>query len=212
MQISAFNRILLVVSLLSYGWLMVLVITPKTEAHSKNNSFFNTKPWKLPQTVTYRPTPSVPSSALTAISRGASAWNGLSPLSLRVSTTRLPRDFYYSTCASRDWLGIHFYRLPTGVMGRHHRCVNSAGLTYSSQVVFNKDVRWYTGTGSPTAYDLWSVATHEFGHAAGLGHWTGSSLCPRSSRIHSMCQGSTYRRDYKRSPELHDRHTFQSAY
>ena len=53
---------------------------------------------------------------------------------------------------------------------------------------------WYTGTGnpSPTQRDLWSVLTHEFGHATGLGETNLS--CSGSSRP-TMCLaplGTTY--------------------
>ena len=37
-------------------------------------------------------------------------------------------------------------------------------------VRFNNAFRWMTSSGCSNAYDLAGVATHEFGHAAGLGH------------------------------------------
>jgi hypothetical protein len=93
----------------------------------------------------------------------------------------------------------------------------------------NNDAPWYSGTGSVPSgqFDLWGLATHEFGHAGGRlmggdtdGHfWDTSSLCPGDlidgqspSGRHTMCQTVVNGGAGARSPEEHDKDTFVNAY
>ncbi|MFN2588652.1 MAG: hypothetical protein ABR613_11120 [Actinomycetota bacterium] len=101
---------------------------------------------------------------------------------------------------------------------------------HSFQIHVNKDYEldFYTGTGTPgsTKYDLHSVMTHEFGHAAGrvtggsdgMGHFgEGWDVCPGPSASnpgyrHTMCpsvySGTTMMRDLN----THDKDTFNGTY
>jgi hypothetical protein len=53
---------------------------------------------------------------------------------------------------------------------------------------YDKNENWYTGTGTPASnqYDVWSVITHEFGHALGLRD-TQSIYCPGNATDATMC-------------------------
>jgi hypothetical protein len=97
----------------------------------------------------------------------------------------------------------------------------------SFQMKFNENINWYTGDGSPGAsqYDLWSVASHEMGHAMGQhdggpldnGHWDeqgypNTSLCDYSDYpTHVMCYSLSPGK-VTNSPREHDRHTFNDRY
>lgn len=102
-------------------------------------------------------------------------------------------------------------------------------LTSVTILFDGQEPNWYVGNGAAPANtnDLWSVASHELGHAQGffLGgstwkHWEepyppglDATLCPGSSTYrHTMCsvieQGTTY----MRSPAQHDYETFNARY
>jgi hypothetical protein len=75
---------------------------------------------------------------------------------------------------------------------------------------------WYTGTGDAPdcCFDVWSVATHEWGHmTAFFGHFDeGGSICPDDSSRHTMCPTIKAATERQRTLELHDYHTFEAAY
>jgi len=74
---------------------------------------------------------------------------------------------------------------------------------------------WYTGTGSPPGnqIDVQSVATHEFGHAAGAQHFPNNNqVCPNNSTMETMCPFYTAGTGWLASLESHDEHTFSNAY
>lgn len=80
-------------------------------------------------------------------------------------------------------------------------CVASADLTalFNFRIKANEDAPWYKGTATPGASqaDLWSVMSHEFGHAGGrLKGGDGEGHFPVSS---SYCEGGA------------DRHTISKA-
>lgn len=93
----------------------------------------------------------------------------------------------------------------------------------SFNIVFEPRVTWRVtlddGPGVQGQPDAWGVATHEFGHATGfIGHWNtfDSSLCQNDMQYHTMCQSSvelvSSHWARKRTPEVHDLHTFESWY
>lgn len=97
------------------------------------------------------------------------------------------------------------------------KCSKPSGEIWSASMVFDSTADgthgWYAGTGTPGPgqYDLWQVATHEWGHVMGLNHFAaGSSEC--SSPKHTMCPSSGLQETALRSLESHDIHTFESAY
>jgi hypothetical protein len=76
---------------------------------------------------------------------------------------------------------------------------------------------WYVGTGTPPLlqYDLWSIATHEFGHGTGwVGHWNTPypAQCPGNGTDQTMC-GTYYQANtFWRSLGTSDIETWHSAY
>jgi hypothetical protein len=99
-------------------------------------------------------------------------------------------------------------------------CATSTRLI-KAEMYFDNAESWYTGTGLPTQpWDLWSIATHEAGHAMGFGimapnvHFTGSTLCPVSANDQTMCAGSSQYQyfTWARTLASHDIHTHQNAY
>ena len=156
---------------------------------------------------------------------GASQWNG------RASTGGF--TFYAgtatlgsNTCNGLNVNGVFWEGLDGGtggVLGEIRTC-RYPGQYYrieSVNLVFDgAQSNWYTGTLTPATseHDLWSTASHEFGHATGFfltsgNHWNNidSTLCTSSLTLHTMCSGvigSTSRRDLA----THDLYAFQDRY
>jgi hypothetical protein len=88
------------------------------------------------------------------------------------------------------------------------------------QMKFDSAENWYTGTGTPgsSAFDVWGVAAHEFGHATGFsgpyakGHFNPRGGVCTSSPKHTMCPTISLGSTGSRSLEEHERHTFRNVY
>lgn len=120
---------------------------------------------------------------------------------------------------SHDGLGgVYAYVMPCVYVYNGQASSTLANVT----MVFDLGESWYIGTGDAPGNqtDLWSIATHEWGHAIGYtggdrGHFSGLSLeCLQPQPIYNqtMCPSYPSGQEYFRSLEVHDRHTFQGAY
>ncbi len=112
---------------------------------------------------------------------------------------------------------------------------NSTSTLHSFGMRFDKDQKWYTGTGDGTAIklgemDLWGTAAHEFGHVTGRpgpnsnyftpptggdssGHFKDSSgYCANDSTHHTMCAWERDDTVRSRTLETHDKDIFNGAY
>jgi hypothetical protein len=129
---------------------------------------------------------------------------------------------------------IHYKDLDSyggGVLGITYSCWRTSDRRMISfQLTIDNDRDWYTGTGDANdgflqacvpscQHDLWSVLSHEFGHATGFiggpdnGHIGESdSACPESDSRSTMCPSVAPGTERQRTLELHDYHTFQAAY
>jgi hypothetical protein len=120
---------------------------------------------------------------------------------------------------------------PGGTFGQTGMCWKGEPGTKSVKsfrIYLDRSEPWYSGTGdSQVRYhrsgrvenrlDLWSVATHELGHATGwYGHWDGRaafcSLASEPGTFRTMCPG--YLPGYERQRTLSgaDKHVFRSQY
>jgi hypothetical protein len=129
---------------------------------------------------------------------------------------------------------IHYRNLDgegSSTLGITYVCwTQSTGNLFSYQMSFDNTGRdWYTGTGDandgllqlcvPSCQDdFWSVATHEFGHAAGYlggdnGHFAETdSACPDDNNRSTMCPTVSPGTERQRDPTDHDVHTWDGAY
>ncbi len=90
------------------------------------------------------------------------------------------------------------------------------GLLYHSDICFDSDESWHTSSTTPSSLklDARSVATHEFGHALGLGH-TQSTRCGLSvseSSRPTMCPTYGYGKTWSRTLESDDRNGVEAQY
>jgi hypothetical protein len=106
----------------------------------------------------------------------------------------------------------------------------SATTLHSFQIKFDQAENWNTSTSAPgtNQFDLWSGASHEFGHATGRGstasrtapggdghgHFPNSwAVCNETqSEHHTMCVSNRMDKTWDRSLNTHDLDTFNDAY
>lgn len=83
-----------------------------------------------------------------------------------------------------------------------------------AQTIFDSSENWYVGTGSVPSgrIDFWSVAAHEFGHAAGLSHPPFTHICPGNSSNATMCPYISSGASYLRTLETWDKNRLSYLY
>ena len=154
-----------------------------------------------------------------------------------VTWNNAPANFHYNnagvfdnldpTCGSQA-VGVNgiFWGPIDGtgpILGWTVDCSYESGRLHSTNITIDGQENWYTGTGTPAAnaFDLRSVATHEFGHgngmflaASGANHWNGvsASLCPGNANDQTMCANHAAGTTFLRTLASHDSHTFTNRY
>jgi hypothetical protein len=96
----------------------------------------------------------------------------------------------------------------------------STGLIHNYYMKFDIDEDWWLGGEGTTVpsdrLDWFSVAAHEFGHAAGWEvHFSHYTLCPDPPNVvlsQTMCRYMPYGTSYARTISTHDIHTFEAWY
>ncbi len=166
--------------------------------------------------------PSATPSYASIINKGFNQWSN--------ETTGSGPDFYnggYTTltgnaddpCAS-SYNGVYWRNLDyisTSALGYTPHCESSVSLD-DTVIGFSMSIdtrAWYVGTGTPasTQYDLYSIVTHEAGHATGWnGHFDNSEAICATSLPATMCAYYQLGNIRWRTLSTHDVHTFVGAY
>lgn len=213
----------------------MLVWAAPIEAHTPTT--FYAKKWVQDKQVNWGFTPSgnYGTNWRDQIARGFAQWNAVGqPMTFIHQTPSGLTDY------TADW---DPYSCPPVEQrdGIHRRKIDGAGGTlavtpacfftgtnelHSFQIIYDTSENWYTGTGTPgnTQVDLWSVTSHETGHATGFGEYTSQQHFSASETIctfvtydvnnpyHTMCPFIYDGTTRSRSLADHDKHTFDGAY
>jgi hypothetical protein len=196
--------------------LAVAVASPSS-AHSASE--FYPRRWaSMPARYDY--TSSVPSSWRPVVDNGANQWSKVKRADFDFARGNDVGNYDWSICTGKS--GIHVAGSGSGlgssggVLAVTVVCwPQGSSWLSSANVAFDSAENWYVGTGSPSSsqIDLFSVATHELGHAAGFsGHFAGTDICPNNSDMQTLCAAYTRGTTWPRSLEKHDKHTLRDAY
>ena len=208
--------------------LLLLVAPAPVGAHGVPDYF--PRRWVRDKSVSFKFTPSVPvgTGAREAVRNGMRQWNNLAQSVHFVDAGSASANYDTRTCGAYQRNGIHYrsidgpslQQVGVNTVAVTRVCsFSGTGELYSFQMEFDSSEPWYNGTGdaAPNQVDLWSVATHEFGHAAGFAKHLDQGgdplgLCPNTAAQHTMCALTYPGTEHQRSLADHDKHTFSAAY
>ncbi len=135
----------------------------------------------------------------TAINKGAGAWNGAAQFTFlnygRTSKSCYSQDGYNTVCYTDDLGGCG--QGATVAQARIWLKYSWFGAIVEADMKFNDKCDWYAGTDNPcNKFDVWNVATHEFGHWLKLNHPNDiGQQCNQESMWSGTSPGETLRRD-----------------
>lgn len=163
---------------------------------------------------------------------GAAQWNALAQPMRFVEGSQVS-NFNPEVCpSSYQYDGIHWGSIDGtgGTAAWVSSCfwvvngVNTSEL-HSVQQKYDSAEDWYTGTGDANdgflqlcipscQIDLWSIASHEWGHSTGWGTHlpANESICANDSNQNTMCPTYYGGTERMRTLESHDIHTFNGRY
>lgn len=214
-------------SLLLLGAVLItaisLAFTRPAAAHAGSLLFHGT--WSLAQrrAVQIFAESNLSGAALSRVLAGAKAWDRLGESLDFVwkGTKNLSRDACNVATRGQNLIAMRPLDGRGKDLATTYTC-RSGSTIVRFVMVFDSAEHWYTGTSTnvPSGRpDLWSVAAHEFGHAAGWaahfddpGIGLGLAICGNFSGQHTMCAnhyGGTAR---QRSLGPHDADTFRELY
>ena len=164
------------------------------------------------------------STAKTSIHAGDDPWNSNSGTWLDFINSGYQDSSVQFTgyaCTTGSGTAVWIVTASMSSLGRTNLCTDSGTITRAAIRLDDTRSNWYVGSSSnvpSNQYDLRSVIVHEFGHAGGFlpstndGHWDGVGEDCTGTDRETMCGGLPRGTSYKRTIELHENHTFDSAY
>lgn len=164
------------------------------------------------------------------ISNGMDQWNALGEtLQYRTSVTDKSNRDPRTSCAGDGIITMHRFNLDGGggLAGFSGYCYFPSGGTsvgrQSAWIIFDSSEEWCLGTGDcydgvagtgvGADVDLWSIASHEWGHVGALGHYLGTdTVCGNNDSHATMCPSTRPGTERDRSLQSHDSASYRLRY
>ncbi len=209
------------------GTIFAVLLTLAVPANANHLPDYGPR-WVSTLSPTWHFTPSVPSGDWrNRIGDGVRQWNQLGEsLQYQAGSDMADRD-PRNSCSPVGTITMHRFNIDGGggTVGRSGYCEYLSGGTgrFSSWIIFDKSEEWclgtgdcydgFLGTGLGANIDLWSVASHEWGHVGALGHYAANDgVCADNDAQATMCPKFTPGSERLRTLEPHDIDSFRLRY
>lgn len=184
--------------------------------------------WQSTLTPTWHFTPSVPGGDWrNRITDGMQQWNQLGEtLQYRAGADMGNRD-PRNSCSPSGTITMHRFNLDGGggTLGLSGFCQYTSGAVgrATSWIIFDQSEEWclgtgdcysgFLGTGIGANTDLWSIASHEWGHVGALGHYAATDgVCADNDGQATMCPSYKGGTERMRTLQPHDIDSFRARY